>query len=40
MKSAALWFAHRLAAMHHGRVNAYACYVLVALLVVLAIVLL
>jgi hydrogenase-4 component B len=40
VKSAALWFARRLAAMHHGRVNAYACYVLMALLAVLAIVLL
>jgi hydrogenase-4 component B len=40
VKSAALWIANKLAAMHHGRVNAYACYVLLALLVVLAIVLL
>ena len=40
VKSAAVWFARSLAAMHHGRINAYACYVLLALLVVLAIVLL
>jgi hydrogenase-4 component B len=40
VKSAALWFADRLAAMHHGRINAYAAYVLLALLVVLVIALL
>jgi hydrogenase-4 component B len=39
-KSAALWFARALAAMHHGRINAYAGYVLLALLIVLAIALL
>ncbi len=39
VKSASFWLARRLAAMHHGRVNAYACYVLLALLVALATVL-
>jgi hydrogenase-4 component B len=40
VKTAAFWLARKLAAMHHGRVNAYACYVLLALLTALAIVLL
>jgi hydrogenase-4 component B len=40
VKMVALWVARRLAAMHHGRINAYAAYVLLALLVVLVIVLL
>jgi hydrogenase-4 component B len=40
VKTAALWFARKLAAMHHGRINAYACYVLLALLAALVIVLL
>jgi len=35
VRSAALWFAHGLAAMHHGRINAYAAYVLLALLLAL-----
>jgi hypothetical protein len=30
VRSAALWFAHVLAAMHHGRINAYSAYVLLA----------
>ena len=37
VKAATLWFASGLAAMHHGRINAYAAYVLLALLVVLVI---
>ncbi len=40
VKSATLWFAGGLAAMHHGRINAYAAYALLALLVVLVIALL
>jgi hydrogenase-4 component B len=40
VKTATLWFARGLAAMHHGRINAYAAYVLLALLVVLLIALL
>jgi hydrogenase-4 component B len=35
--SAAKWLARGLASMHHGRINAYAAYVLIALLVVLII---
>jgi hydrogenase-4 component B len=34
VKSAALWFARRLAAMHHGRINAYITYALLTLLIV------
>jgi hydrogenase-4 component B len=34
VKSAALWFASRLAAMHHGRINAYITYALLTLLIV------
>jgi len=34
VKSATLWFARRLAAMHHGRINAYIGYTLLTLLVV------
>jgi hydrogenase-4 component B len=34
IRAAALWFAGILAAMHHGRVNAYLAYALLALLVV------
>jgi hypothetical protein len=37
VRSAALWFAHGLAAMHHGRINAYAAYVLLALLLALTV---
>jgi hydrogenase-4 component B len=40
VKAATLWFANGLAAMHHGRINAYAAYVLLALLAVLMIALL
>jgi hydrogenase-4 component B len=36
VRSATLWFAHGLAAMHHGRINAYTAYVLLALLLALA----
>lgn len=34
-KDAALKLANKLAAMHHGRINAYAAYVLLALLAAL-----
>ena len=34
IRAVALWFAGILAAMHHGRVNAYLAYALLALLVV------
>ena len=34
VKSAALWFARGLAAMHHGRINAYITYALLTLLIV------
>jgi hydrogenase-4 component B len=34
IRSAALWLAGRLAAMHHGRINAYVAYALLALLIV------
>jgi hydrogenase-4 component B len=37
VSAAALWFAGRLAAMHHGRFNAYAAYTLLALIVALVI---
>jgi hydrogenase-4 component B len=37
MRSAALWFASALAAMHHGRINAYVTYAFVALLIALAV---
>jgi len=37
VRSAALWFAHALAAMHHGRINAYTGYVLLALLLALTV---
>ncbi len=37
MRSGALWFASILAAMHHGRINAYVTYAFVALLIVLAV---
>jgi hydrogenase-4 component B len=37
VRSAMLWFARGLALMHHGRLNAYASYVLLALLLALAI---
>ena len=40
VKTAALWFAGRLALMHHGRFNAYAAYALLTLLVVLVVFLL
>lgn len=33
VKSASLWFANGLAALHHGRINAYLAYALLALLV-------
>jgi len=36
-KDAAMKLANKLAAMHHGRINAYAAYVLLAILVALAI---
>jgi hypothetical protein len=38
--SAARWLARGLASMHHGRINAYAAYVLIALLLVLIVALL
>jgi hypothetical protein len=31
-----LWFARGLAAMHHGRINAYVTYAFLALLIVFA----
>jgi len=34
VKSAALWFARALAAMHHGRINAYITYAFLTLLIV------
>ncbi len=34
IKSSGLWVARRLAAMHHGRINAYITYALLALLIV------
>jgi hydrogenase-4 component B len=37
VRSATLWFAHALAAMHHGRINAYVTYAFVALLIVFAV---
>jgi hydrogenase-4 component B len=37
VRSATLWFARGLASMHHGRLNAYASYVLLALLLALLI---
>jgi hydrogenase-4 component B len=37
VRSATLWFAHGLAAMHHGRINAYVTYAFVALLIVFAV---
>jgi hydrogenase-4 component B len=37
VRSATLWFAHVLAAMHHGRINAYVTYAFVALLIVFAV---
>ncbi|MGH7975052.1 MAG: hypothetical protein ACREC8_00160, partial [Limisphaerales bacterium] len=40
VQSAALWFAGCLAAMHHGKFNAYATYTLLALLTVLIVFLL
>ncbi len=40
VRSATLWFAHVLAAMHHGRINAYVTYAFVALLTVFAVLLL
>ena len=36
VRSATLWFAHTLAAMHHGRINAYVTYAFLALLIVFA----
>ena len=36
VRSATLWFARALAAMHHGRINAYTAYVLLTLLLALA----
>ncbi len=38
MASAAHWVAERLAAMHHGRLNAYAAYALLALVLFLCLV--
>jgi hypothetical protein len=35
-----MWFAGRLALMHHGRFNAYAAYALATLLIVLVVFLL
>jgi hydrogenase-4 component B len=35
VRAATLWFAHSIAAMHHGRINAYVTYALLTLLVVL-----
>ena len=40
VRTAVMWFAGRLARMHHGRFNAYAAYALVTLLVVLVVFLL
>jgi hypothetical protein len=40
VKTATLWFAGRLALMHHGRFNAYAAYALLTLLIVLVVFLL
>ncbi len=37
VRSATLWFAHGLAAMHHGRINAYVTYAFIALLIVFAV---
>jgi hydrogenase-4 component B len=37
VRSAALWLARSLAAMHHGRINAYATYAFLALLIVFAV---
>lgn len=37
MRAAALWLANGLAAMHHGRINAYVTYAFVALLIALAV---
>ncbi len=37
VRSATLWFAHILATMHHGRINAYITYAFVALLIVIAV---
>jgi hydrogenase-4 component B len=37
VRSATLWIAHVLASMHHGRINAYVTYALVALLIVFAV---
>jgi len=37
VRSATLWFARWLAAMHHGRINAYVTYAFVALLIVFAV---
>jgi hydrogenase-4 component B len=37
VRSASLWFARGLAAMHHGRINAYIAYVLLSLLLALAV---
>ncbi len=37
VKGAAMRVANRLAAMHHGRINAYAAYVLLAMLLVIAV---
>ena len=40
VRTAVMWFAGRLALMHHGRFNAYAAYALLTLLVVLVVFLL
>ncbi|HTX22576.1 MAG TPA: proton-conducting transporter membrane subunit [Candidatus Aquilonibacter sp.] len=40
VRTAVMWFASRLALMHHGRFNAYAAYALLTLLVVLVVFLL
>jgi hydrogenase-4 component B len=37
VSSATLWFAHSLAAMHHGRINIYVTYAFLALLIVFAV---
>ncbi len=37
VRLAALWFARSLAAMHHGRINAYVTYAFLALLIVFAV---
>jgi hydrogenase-4 component B len=37
VRLAALWFARALAAMHHGRINAYVTYAFLALLIVFAV---